>query len=90
MFLTDFTASIVRSGVFFIVLTLNKIYKWNIRIIDILFITLSLSLIYNPYLIHSVGFQFSFIISMYLIIFQKKILKYKTPQYRSENILTIR
>lgn len=77
MFLTDFTASIVRSGVFFIVLTLNKIYKWNIRIIDILFITLSLSLIYNPYLIHSVGFQFSFIISMYLIIFQKKILKYK-------------
>lgn len=77
MFLTDFTPSIVRSGIFFIIISLNKIYKWNIRIIDILFITLSLSLIYNPYLIHSVGFQFSFIISMYLIIFQKKILKYK-------------
>ncbi len=78
MFLTDFTASIVRSGIFFILISINKIFKWNIKIIDILFITLGLSLLYNPYLIYSVGFQFSFIISMYLIIFQKKIIKYKS------------
>ena len=78
MFLTDFTASIVRSGVFYILITLNKIYKKNFKIVDILFITLSISLIYNPYLLYSVGYQFSFVISAYLILFQDKINKYKS------------
>lgn len=78
MFLTDFTASIVRSGIFYILISLNKIYKKDIKIVDILFITLSISLIYNPYLLFSVGYQFSFVISAYLILFQEKINKYKS------------
>ncbi len=78
MFLTDFTASIVRSGIFYILITLNKIYKKNIDVKDILYLTLILSLIYNPYLIYSVGYQFSFIISLYLISFQKLIEKFKS------------
>lgn len=78
MFLTDFTASIVRSGIFFILVTLNKIFKKNIDVKDLLYITLILSLIYNPYLIYSVGYQFSFIISLYLIIFQKLIKRFKS------------
>ncbi len=78
MFLTDFTASIVRSGIFFILITLNKIFKKNINIKDILYLTLILSLVYNPYLIYSVGYQFSFIISLYLIIFQDLIKKFKS------------
>ena len=76
MFLTDFTASIIRSGVFFILVTLNKIYKKNINIKDILYLTLIFSLIYNPYLIYSVGYQFSFVISLYLILFQNLIKKF--------------
>ena len=78
MFLTDFTASIVRSGIFYILITLNKIYKKNIDVKDILYLTLILSLIYNPYLIYSVGYQFSFIISLYLISFQKLIEKFNS------------
>jgi len=78
MFLTDFTASIVRSGIFFILITLNKIFNKNINIKDILYLTLIFSLIYNPYLIYSVGYQFSFIISLYLIIFQNLIKTFKS------------
>ncbi len=78
MFLTDFTASIVRSGIFFILVTLNKILKTNLKMLDLMMLTLSISLIYNPYLLYSVGYQFSFIISAYLILFQNKINKYKS------------
>ncbi len=78
MFLTDFTASIVRSGIFYVLITLNKICKKNINIKDIMALTLIISLIYNPYLIYDVGYQFSFIISLYLICFQNLISKFKS------------
>jgi competence protein ComEC len=78
MFLTDFTSSIVRSGIFFILITLNKIYKLNIKTINLLLLTLVISLLFDPYLIYSVGYQFSFIISLYLIAFQELIKKYKS------------
>lgn len=76
MFLTNFCPSIVRAGIFFILLSLNKMLKLNIKTVDILLLTLCVSLLFNPFLLYDVGFQFSFIISMYLIIFQGVITKY--------------
>ena len=78
MFLTNFSSSILRAGLFFILLSLNKILKLNVSPIYILLLTLSILLILNPFLIYSVGLHFSFLISMYLILSQDIIKRCKT------------
>jgi len=77
MFLTSFSPSIMRAGIFFILLFINKKYKLNIKIINVLLFTLFVSLLINPFLITRVGFQYSFIISFFLIKCTK-ILKNKS------------
>jgi competence protein ComEC len=78
MFITNFTASIVRAGIFFIFLTINKEYKLNIKTVNLLLLTLIISLLGDPHLIYNIGFQFSFLISLYLILFGDLIKKYKS------------
>jgi competence protein ComEC len=78
MFITNFCPSIVRAGIFFIILYINKGLKLNIKTINILLLTLFISLLSNPFLIYSVGFEFSFIISMYLILYKDIITRYKS------------
>lgn len=73
MFLTNYTGSVVRSVIFFTLLSINKMYYFNIKTINILLLTLAVLFIFKPGLLYDVGFQFSFIISLYLILFQKMI-----------------
>ncbi|MDD2203225.1 MAG: DNA internalization-related competence protein ComEC/Rec2 [Bacilli bacterium] len=73
MFLTDYTGSVVRAVFFFSLLSINKMYYFNIKTVNILQLTLFGSLIYKPALIYDVGFQFSYVISLYLILYQKMI-----------------
>jgi competence protein ComEC len=75
MFLTDYTGSVVRSIIFFVLLAFNKMYYFNIKIINILKLTLFVSLMYKSELLYDVGFQFSFIISYFLIKYQSIINK---------------
>lgn len=77
MFLTNFTGSVTRAVVFFFFLSINKIYYFNIKSINILLLSLFVILVFNSSLIFDVGFQFSFVISLYLIVFQSLINKYK-------------
>ncbi|MDD3048977.1 MAG: DNA internalization-related competence protein ComEC/Rec2 [Bacilli bacterium] len=77
MFLTNYTGSVLRSTIFFIFLSFNKIYYFNIKPINILWFTLFILIMINPYLIYDIGFQFSFLISMYLILYQDLINKNK-------------
>ena len=77
MFLTNYTPSIMRASIMFILLTINKIYKLKIKTINILLLTLFITLSINPYLIYNLGFQFSFTISFFLILFNDLISKYK-------------
>ncbi len=77
MFITNFSPSIMRAGIFYILLSLNKKYKLNIKTINVLLITLFISLLLNPFLITKVGFQYSFIISFFLIL-SAEILKNKS------------
>lgn len=77
MFITNFSPSIMRAGIFYILLSLNKKYKLNIKTINVLLITLFISLLLNPFLITKVGFQYSFIISFFLIL-SGEILKNKS------------
>ena len=73
MFLTGFSPSIVRASTFFFCLSLNKFFKLEVSIINVFVISIFIILIVDPLIIHSIGFLFSTIISMYLIIFSSLI-----------------
>ena len=77
MFLTNFTPSVIRGSFIFILQGLNKILKLNIKTIYILFLIFCCLLLDNPYAIYNIGFQFTFIISSFLIMSQKIIKKFK-------------
>ncbi len=86
MFLTNFTPSVIRATSLFIFLVLNKILKLNLSTLKILLIILCFNLILNPYNIYNTGFKFSYIISIYLILFNKLINKQKN--YLSKTLIT--
>ena len=69
IFLTSFSASITRAGVFFILLAINKIYYFYIKPINVLLLTVSLILFINPYCILDIGFIYSSLISFFLIVY---------------------
>jgi competence protein ComEC len=75
MFLTDYAGSVVRAVAFFAILSINKMYYFNIKTINILQLTLFIILLFKPSLLYDVGFQFSFLISLYLILNQSFINK---------------
>ena len=77
MFLTSFTPSVIRATYLFIFMYLNKLFKLNLSTIRILLIILCINLIINPFNIYNVGFKFSYMVSIYLIIFSKLINRYK-------------
>ncbi len=78
MFLTNCASPVMRATIFFFLLSINKIYYFNIKSINLFYLTLSIVLLFNPYLIYDIGFQFSFIISYYLILYQPLINKYQS------------
>jgi len=67
LFLTNFTMSLLRAVCFYILLIINRQLKikneWLLIYLALFF------LIINPFLIYSIGFQFSFLISFFLIHF---------------------
>jgi len=75
-FLTNYTPSIMRAVVMFILLWLNKIFKFNIRVNCVFVYVVCGFIIYNPYIIHNIGFLFSFIITYFLISFGSIINHY--------------
>ncbi|MDD2435105.1 MAG: DNA internalization-related competence protein ComEC/Rec2 [Bacilli bacterium] len=77
LFLTSFSPPVTRSVLMFSLLTFKKQFKVNISTLDILILIGFLLLLINPYYVYHLGFKFSFIISFYLILFQKFIANYK-------------
>lgn len=73
-FLTDFQPSILRSVTLFILLFLNKRFSFNLDTLRIYYLTITVLLLYNPYLIHNVGFQYSSVVS-YSLIRNSKLIK---------------
>ena len=86
VFLTSFTPSVIRATTLFIFLTFNKLLRLNLSTLRIFLIILFLVLIFNPYNIYNIGFKFSYIISLYLIIFSKIINRNKN--YITKTIVT--
>lgn len=76
LFIINFQPSAVRATFLFILLTINSIFNLKVKTIYYFILLLCILLIYNPFYIYNLGFMFSFIISFYLIIFQKIINYY--------------
>lgn len=66
--LLSFSPSVLRSFLFFFLLSINKINYFYIKTTNIFLLTLSLSLLLNPFFIYNIGFLFSYTISFFLII----------------------
>ena len=77
MFLTNFIPSVIRATFLFVFIILNKKLKLNLSTLKILLIILMINLIINPYNIYNMGFEFSYIISLFLITFSKIINRHK-------------
>ena len=65
--------SALRGVLFFILFSINKIYYFYIKPQNIFIMVLSLTLLINPFFIYDVGFQYSFIISLTLILMSNLI-----------------
>lgn len=67
LFLVGLSPSILRGVLFFILFSINKIYYFYIKPINIFILTLSITLLINPIYIYDIAFQYSFLISFTLI-----------------------
>ena len=67
--LLSYSSSLFRSVIMNILFSINYIFKLKIKKIDILFITLIISIIINPFIIYDIGFIYSYLISFFLVIF---------------------
>lgn len=76
MYLVNLAPAVLRSGIFFILVTINNIYYFQIKSINLLLLTVSLIMFINPYIIYNNGFLFSSIITGSLIVFSPLINKY--------------
>ena len=85
-FLTNYTPSILRGIILYILLTINKVFKLNMKSIKLILIDLVLLLMYNPYYIYNIGFIYSFIISITLIVSSNIANKYEN--YISKTFIT--
>ncbi|MDD4705697.1 MAG: DNA internalization-related competence protein ComEC/Rec2 [Bacilli bacterium] len=76
VFTIDYSASVIRSLLFFILYSINQHYEFDITTKNILFLTISLLIIYDPKIIFDIGFQYSSIASYGLIISYNKYSSY--------------
>lgn len=77
LLLTGCTSSVTRAFLFFLLFTMNKVYYLQIESIFIFILTLVITLLFNPYFIYDIGFQYSFLISFTLIVGGELINKHK-------------
>ncbi|HOP65693.1 MAG TPA: DNA internalization-related competence protein ComEC/Rec2 [Bacilli bacterium] len=73
IFLTSFAPSVMRATLFFSLLSLNKIFYTNIKILNIYILTLSILIIINPFILYDLGAEYSFLTSFGLIMASEKL-----------------
>ena len=61
--------SVLRAGIFTILLIINKIFKLEIPSINLLLLAFVIIVFNNPLNLNNVGFQYSFLVTLFLIIF---------------------
>lgn len=66
------TPSLLRSTIMNILFSINNIFKLKVSKLDIICITLIIAIVINPFIIYDIGFIYSYIISLFLILFSNK------------------
>ena len=69
LFLVDFSPSVLRAVLIFVMINLKKYFKFEIKNNEILIIICLTLLNINPYYVYNLGFSLSFIVSFFLITF---------------------
>lgn len=73
LFLTGFQAAILRAVIFFILNSINKIYYFYVKQINVFYLTLAITILVNPNYIFDLGFQYSYLISFVLILMSNRL-----------------
>lgn len=69
--ITGLSPSVLRGVLFFILFSINNLYYFYIKPTNLFIITLSITLLINENYIYDIGFQYSYSISLALIIMSK-------------------
>ncbi|MEE3342872.1 MAG: DNA internalization-related competence protein ComEC/Rec2 [Bacilli bacterium] len=83
LYLTDFSPSILRTTIMYIIIALNKSYNLKIKNIDIILLVLIIAIIINPFYLYNIGFQYSYLISFTLILQRRKISSINNKMIKS-------
>lgn len=75
MVLSGSSPSISRAVVLFGFLSMNRIFHWQMKTFYLFILTFCILVVINPNVLFEVGFQYSFIISFFLILMQLKMEK---------------
>lgn len=73
MFLTSFSASVMRATLFFYLKSLFTHYNIEVSSIKILYLTAFIILLINPFMFYNVGFRYSFLITYAIMLESKNI-----------------
>ena len=65
--------SVIRSITMYIIFSFNKLFNLKIKKLDIMLIVLIIMLIINPFYLYNISFQYSYLISFFLVLYSKKI-----------------
>ena len=76
LFLTNYSKSIMRAGLMYIMLVISRKYEFKLSILKILLLLLSMFLIINPYNIYNISFIFTYLVTISLVINKKLINRY--------------
>ena len=71
--LINFVVSAIRAVLLFALITINKLLKLGISSFKLLLLTIFIIIFLNPFIIYNIGFQYSCIVSGFLMVFSDKI-----------------
>ena len=74
-YLILFPSSLLRSAVMSILYSINYLLKLKIKKIDILLLTLGVSLLINPFIIYDLGYIYSYTITFFLVLSSSTLKK---------------
>lgn len=76
LILIEKTASIIRSILFFFIFSINKVWNLSLDKTALIILSLSITLLINPFYITEVAFWYSYVISIGLLLFTKEDQSY--------------
>mgnify|MGYP004517908333 FL=1 len=67
-FITNFSPSILRASLLFFLLGINKVFYFNVKQVNVLYLVFSTLLIINPFIIYKISFILSFLAAFFLMV----------------------